>query len=116
MVIYTSLVKKPDDMTSCEASITNFILDLDVDPKETNKVTPEETGSYLLSKSLPEHCLYTKLSSLQKLKGSFPLWCAFTASSTPWMTWWSWEAPHCQVRHSPHGQKKQLPSNLSHTT
>ncbi|MGH0129087.1 UNVERIFIED_CONTAM: hypothetical protein FKN15_069068 [Acipenser sinensis] len=69
MVIYTSIVKKPEDMTSCEAYVTNFTPDLDVDPKETNKVTPEETGSYLLSKSLPEHCLYTRLSSLQKLKG-----------------------------------------------
>ncbi|MGH0136515.1 UNVERIFIED_CONTAM: hypothetical protein FKN15_017360 [Acipenser sinensis] len=53
MVIYTSIVKKPEDMTSCEAYVTNFTPDLDVDPKETNKVTPEETGSYLLSKSLP---------------------------------------------------------------
>ncbi|KAG2465872.1 MALT1 protein, partial [Polypterus senegalus] len=68
MVIYTSIVKKPIDMTSCQAYVTNFTPDLDVDPKETNKVTPEETGSYLLSKSLPEHCLYTRLSSLQKLK------------------------------------------------
>jgi len=42
--------------------------DLDVDPKEANKGTPEETGSYLVSKDLPKHCLYTRLSSLQKLK------------------------------------------------
>lgn len=40
----------------------------DLDPKMMNKETPEETGSYLLSESLPQHCLYTRLSSLQKLK------------------------------------------------
>lgn len=44
--------------------------DLDVDPKETNKGTPEETGSYLVSKDLPKHCLYTRLSALQKLRVS----------------------------------------------
>ena len=42
--------------------------DLDVDPKEMNRETPEETGIYLLSSSLPQHCLYTRLSSLQKLR------------------------------------------------
>lgn len=40
----------------------------DLDPKMMNKETPEETGSYLLSESLPQHCLYTRLRSLQKLK------------------------------------------------
>lgn len=45
-----------------------FPQDLDIDPKDANKGTPEETGSYLVSKDLPEHCLYTRLSSLQKLK------------------------------------------------
>lgn len=43
-------------------------MDLDIDPKHANKGTPEETGSYLVSKDLPKHCLYTRLSSLQKLK------------------------------------------------
>lgn len=33
-----------------------------------NRETPEETGIYLLSSSLPQHCLYTRLSSLQKLR------------------------------------------------
>lgn len=42
--------------------------DLDVDPKLMNKETVEETGSFLLSGSLPQHCLYTRLSSVQKLK------------------------------------------------
>uniref|UniRef100_A0A6Q2YAY8 MALT paracaspase 1 n=1 Tax=Esox lucius TaxID=8010 RepID=A0A6Q2YAY8_ESOLU len=68
MVIYTHIVKKPEDMSFCQAHVTNLSLDLDVDPKEMNRETPEETGIYLLSSSLPQHCLYTRLSSLQKLK------------------------------------------------
>lgn len=68
LVIYTSIVKKPEEMQSCQAHITDLPLDLDVDPKLMNKETLEETGSFLLSGSLPQHCLYTRLSSLQKLK------------------------------------------------
>uniref|UniRef100_A0A8C0YPT8 MALT paracaspase 1 n=1 Tax=Cyprinus carpio carpio TaxID=630221 RepID=A0A8C0YPT8_CYPCA len=68
LVIYTSIVKKSEEMLSCQAHITNLPLDLDVDPKLMNKETLEETGSFLLSGSLPQHCLYTRLSSLQKLK------------------------------------------------
>uniref|UniRef100_A0A671UHJ4 MALT paracaspase 1 n=1 Tax=Sparus aurata TaxID=8175 RepID=A0A671UHJ4_SPAAU len=62
LVIYTHIVKKPEDMSFCQAH------DLDVDPKEMNRETPEETGIYFLSSSLPQHCLYTRVSSLQKLK------------------------------------------------
>ncbi|XP_069076351.1 mucosa-associated lymphoid tissue lymphoma translocation protein 1 isoform X2 [Pleurodeles waltl] len=68
MIIYTRIVQKPPEIELCEAYVTDFPLDLDVDPKLTNKGTPEETGSYLVSKDLPKHCLYTRLSSLQKLK------------------------------------------------
>uniref|UniRef100_A0AAY4CDY4 Mucosa-associated lymphoid tissue lymphoma translocation protein 1 n=1 Tax=Denticeps clupeoides TaxID=299321 RepID=A0AAY4CDY4_9TELE len=68
LVIYTSIIKQPEEVASCQAHVTNFSLDLDVDPKLTNRETPEETGSYLLSGSLPQHCLYTRLSSLQKLQ------------------------------------------------
>ncbi|XP_067401566.1 mucosa-associated lymphoid tissue lymphoma translocation protein 1 [Emydura macquarii macquarii] len=68
MIIYTRIVKKPPEILVCKAYVTDFPLDLDVDPKEANKGTPEETGSYLVSKDLPKHCLYTRLSSLQKLK------------------------------------------------
>lgn len=68
LVIYTHIVKKPEDMSFCQAHVTNFSHDLDVDPKEMNRETPEETGIYLLSSSLPQHCLYTRISSLQKLK------------------------------------------------
>ncbi|XP_060092090.1 mucosa-associated lymphoid tissue lymphoma translocation protein 1 isoform X2 [Heteronotia binoei] len=68
MIVYTRIVKKPPEITVCKAYVTDFPLDLDVDPKESNKGTPEETGSYLLTKDLPKHCLYTRISSLQKLK------------------------------------------------
>uniref|UniRef100_A0ABM5FUA2 Mucosa-associated lymphoid tissue lymphoma translocation protein 1 isoform X1 n=1 Tax=Pogona vitticeps TaxID=103695 RepID=A0ABM5FUA2_9SAUR len=68
MIVYTRIIKKPPEITVCKAYVTDFPLDLDVDPKEANKGTPEETGSYLLSKDLPKHCLYTRISSLQKLK------------------------------------------------
>ncbi|KAM9367931.1 mucosa-associated lymphoid tissue lymphoma translocation protein 1 [Phaethornis superciliosus] len=68
MIIYMRIVKKPPEIVVCRAYVTDFPLDLDVDPKEANKGTPEETGSYLVSKDLPKHCLYTRLSSLQKLR------------------------------------------------
>ncbi|XP_067887183.1 mucosa-associated lymphoid tissue lymphoma translocation protein 1 isoform X2 [Heterodontus francisci] len=71
MIIYTRIVKKPKGIIMCEAYVTDFPLDLDIDPKKTNKGTPEETGSYLLSKDLPEQCLYTRLSALQNLKVTF---------------------------------------------
>ncbi|XP_013879686.1 mucosa-associated lymphoid tissue lymphoma translocation protein 1 [Austrofundulus limnaeus] len=68
LIIYTHIIKKPEDMSFCQAHVTDFTQDLDVDPKEMNRETPEETGIYLLSSSLPQHCLYTRLSSLQKLR------------------------------------------------
>ncbi|XP_061881066.1 mucosa-associated lymphoid tissue lymphoma translocation protein 1 isoform X2 [Entelurus aequoreus] len=68
LVIYTHIIKKPAELSSCQAHVTDFPQELDVDPKEMNRETPEETGVYLLSSSLPQHCLYTRLGSLQKLK------------------------------------------------
>nr|XP_057926226.1 mucosa-associated lymphoid tissue lymphoma translocation protein 1 isoform X2 [Doryrhamphus excisus] len=68
LVIYTHIIKKPAELSSCQAHVTDFPQELDVDPKEMNRETPEETGIYLLSSSLPQHCLYTRLSSLQKLR------------------------------------------------
>lgn len=68
MIIYTSIVHRPPEIIMCDAYVTDFPLDLDIDPKHANKGTPEETGSYLVSRDLPKHCLYTRLSSLQKLK------------------------------------------------
>ncbi|XP_018599535.1 mucosa-associated lymphoid tissue lymphoma translocation protein 1 [Scleropages formosus] len=87
LVIYTSIVRKPVDISSCQAYVTNFTPELDVDPKEMNRVTPEETGSYLLSKNLPQHCLYTRLSSLQKLREQLVftvcLQCTYAAMEEP---------------------------------
>lgn len=54
-------------MHECTCLISS-LQDLDVDPKEMNRETPEETGIYFLSSSLPQHCLYTRVSSLQKLR------------------------------------------------
>ncbi|NWQ71511.1 MALT1 protein, partial [Neopipo cinnamomea] len=68
MIIYTRIVKKPPEVAACRAHVADFALELDVDPKLANKGTPEETGSYLVSKELPKRCVYTRLSSLQKLK------------------------------------------------
>ncbi|XP_041643572.1 mucosa-associated lymphoid tissue lymphoma translocation protein 1 isoform X2 [Cheilinus undulatus] len=68
LVIYTHIIKKPEEMSFCQAHVTDFSQELDVDPKEMNRETPEETGIYFLSHSLPQHCLYTRVSSLQKLR------------------------------------------------
>ncbi|XP_068165906.1 mucosa-associated lymphoid tissue lymphoma translocation protein 1 isoform X2 [Antennarius striatus] len=68
LVIYTHIIKKPEDMSFCQAQVTDFSHDLDVDPKEMNRETPEETGIHFLSSSLPQHCLYTRVSALQKLR------------------------------------------------
>lgn len=68
LVIYTHIVKKREEMSFCQAHVTDFSQELDVDPKEMNRETPEETGIYFLSHSLPQHCLYTRVGSLQKLK------------------------------------------------
>ncbi|NXK97413.1 MALT1 protein, partial [Formicarius rufipectus] len=68
MIIYTRIVRKSPELAACRAHVMAFPHDLDVDPKLANKGTPEETGSYLVSKELPKHCLYTRLSSLQKLR------------------------------------------------
>ncbi|XP_075711092.1 mucosa-associated lymphoid tissue lymphoma translocation protein 1 [Rhinoderma darwinii] len=68
MIIYLRIITKPTNIIHCTANVTDFPLDLYIDTKETNKDTPEETGSFLVSKDLPKHCLYTRLSSLQTLK------------------------------------------------
>ncbi|XP_075443360.1 mucosa-associated lymphoid tissue lymphoma translocation protein 1 isoform X3 [Ascaphus truei] len=68
MIIYTQIIEKPPEIIYCNANVTDFPVDLHVDPKDTNRGTPEETGSFLVSKDLPKHCLYTHLSSLQTLK------------------------------------------------
>ncbi|XP_069602197.1 mucosa-associated lymphoid tissue lymphoma translocation protein 1 isoform X1 [Ranitomeya imitator] len=80
MIIYSQFISKPPDINHCTANVGDFPLDLYIDPKETNKDTPEETGSFLVSKNLPKHCLYTRLSSLQKLKDNltFTVYLTYT--------------------------------------
>ncbi|XP_072100044.1 MALT paracaspase 2 isoform X1 [Mobula birostris] len=71
MIIYASIVQTPQHIVKCEARLTDFPEDLDVDLKQTNKGCPEETGSVFFSFSsfnFPEQCLYTRLSGLQKLR------------------------------------------------
>ncbi|XP_049619088.1 mucosa-associated lymphoid tissue lymphoma translocation protein 1 isoform X1 [Syngnathus scovelli] len=68
LVVYTHIVRKPAELSTCQAHVTDFPQELDVDPKAMNRSTPEDTGVYLLSSHLPHHCLYTRLCSLQKLK------------------------------------------------
>ncbi|XP_078280410.1 mucosa-associated lymphoid tissue lymphoma translocation protein 1-like [Rhinoraja longicauda] len=71
MIIYASIVQTPQHITQCEARLTDFSEDLDVNVKHTNKGCPEETGSVLFSFNsftFPEQCLYTRLSGLQKLR------------------------------------------------
>ncbi|XP_077418561.1 mucosa-associated lymphoid tissue lymphoma translocation protein 1 isoform X2 [Vanacampus margaritifer] len=75
LVVYTHIVRKPSELSLCEAHVTDFPQELDVDPKAMNRTDPEDTGVYLLSSNLPQHCLYTRLCSLQKLKDDL----AFTA-------------------------------------
>ncbi|XP_051893764.1 mucosa-associated lymphoid tissue lymphoma translocation protein 1-like [Pristis pectinata] len=71
MIIYASIVQTPQHIIKCEARLTDFSEDLDVNLKHTNKGCPEETGSVIFSFSnfnFPEQCLYTRLSGLQKLR------------------------------------------------
>uniref|UniRef100_UPI00398F06E3 MALT paracaspase 2 n=1 Tax=Pristiophorus japonicus TaxID=55135 RepID=UPI00398F06E3 len=71
MIMYTQIVQTPRVITKCEARLTDFSEDLDVDLKRTNKGCPEETGSFLFtirSFDFPDQCLYTRLSGLQKLR------------------------------------------------
>ncbi|XP_053557143.1 mucosa-associated lymphoid tissue lymphoma translocation protein 1 isoform X2 [Bombina bombina] len=68
MIIYTTIIERPSNIIQCCANVTDFPVGLYVDPKEANKRTPEETGSFLVSKDFPNQCLYTRLSSLQTLK------------------------------------------------
>ncbi|EMP32046.1 Mucosa-associated lymphoid tissue lymphoma translocation protein 1 [Chelonia mydas] len=71
LIIYTRIVKMPQEITRCEAKLTDVPEELDVDLKFTNKESPEEMGSSLAlawSLSFPDCCLYSRLCSLQKLR------------------------------------------------
>uniref|UniRef100_A0A8C0EQW8 Uncharacterized protein n=1 Tax=Bubo bubo TaxID=30461 RepID=A0A8C0EQW8_BUBBB len=71
MIIYTRVVATPEDITKCEAKLTDIPEELDVDLKCTNKESPEEVGSPLApawSLDCPSCCLYSRLCGLQKLR------------------------------------------------
>uniref|UniRef100_A0A674IPQ5 MALT1 paracaspase n=1 Tax=Terrapene triunguis TaxID=2587831 RepID=A0A674IPQ5_9SAUR len=71
LIIYTRIVKMPQEITRCEAKLTDVPEELDVDLKFTNKESPEEMGSSLSlawSLSFPDCCLYSRLCGLQKLR------------------------------------------------
>ncbi|XP_009471192.1 PREDICTED: mucosa-associated lymphoid tissue lymphoma translocation protein 1-like [Nipponia nippon] len=71
MIIYTRVVATPEDITKCEAKLTDIPEELDVDLKCTNKESPEEVGSPLASAwslGCPPRCLYSRLCGLQKLR------------------------------------------------
>ncbi|NXE97616.1 MALT1 protein, partial [Menura novaehollandiae] len=71
MIIYTRVVSAPEDITKCEARLTDIPEELDVDLKCTNKESPEEVGSPLASVwslGCPSCCLYSRICGLQKLR------------------------------------------------
>ncbi|KAJ1085190.1 hypothetical protein NDU88_005323 [Pleurodeles waltl] len=71
LIIFTQIVKMPEEILSCEAKLVYMPEDLEVDLKFTNKESPEETGSEIFTsrtQELPECCLYTRICGLQKLK------------------------------------------------
>ncbi|XP_069784998.1 mucosa-associated lymphoid tissue lymphoma translocation protein 1-like isoform X2 [Narcine bancroftii] len=71
MIIYTSVVQTPQHIIKCEARLSDFSEELDVNLKQTNKGFPEEKDSILFSLynfTFPEQCLYTRLGGLQKLR------------------------------------------------
>ncbi|NWV20469.1 MALT1 protein, partial [Origma solitaria] len=71
MIIYTRVVAAPEDITKCEARLTDIPEELDVDLKCTNKESPEEVGSLLApvwSLGCPSCCLYSRICGLQKLR------------------------------------------------
>uniref|UniRef100_A0A8C3NPX9 Mucosa-associated lymphoid tissue lymphoma translocation protein 1 n=1 Tax=Cyanoderma ruficeps TaxID=181631 RepID=A0A8C3NPX9_9PASS len=71
MIIYTRVVSAPKDITKCEARLTDIPEELDVDLKCTNKESPEELGSPLVSiwsLGCPSCCLYSRICGLQKLR------------------------------------------------
>ncbi|NXO61723.1 MALT1 protein, partial [Phainopepla nitens] len=71
MIIYTRVVGAPQDISKCEARLTDIPEELDVDLKCTNKESPEDLGSPLASiwsLGCPSCCLYSRICGLQKLR------------------------------------------------
>ncbi|XP_057698196.1 MALT paracaspase 2 isoform X2 [Corythoichthys intestinalis] len=72
MVIYTRILDKPGEISSCSAQLADFPEDVDIDLKKSNQESLLEAGSLLLIKEqLPSPELpsrYTRICSLQRLK------------------------------------------------
>uniref|UniRef100_A0A1A7W9U7 Mucosa associated lymphoid tissue lymphoma translocation gene 1a n=1 Tax=Iconisemion striatum TaxID=60296 RepID=A0A1A7W9U7_9TELE len=72
MVIYTRILRRPREIVSCSAQLTDFPADVDVDLKQSNQETLLEAGSLLLIKdellSPDVPSLYTRVRSLQRLR------------------------------------------------
>ncbi|XP_011613098.1 MALT paracaspase 2 isoform X1 [Takifugu rubripes] len=75
MVIYTRILEKPKEVSSCCAQLTDFPEDVDVHMKKSNQESLLEAGSLLINEenlSSPEGpSLYTRVRSLQRLKNEF---------------------------------------------
>ncbi|XP_077573269.1 MALT paracaspase 2 isoform X2 [Stigmatopora nigra] len=72
MVIYTRILDKPREISSCSAQLADFPEDVDIDLKKSNQESLLDAGSLLLIKeqlTSPElPSLYTRICSLQRLK------------------------------------------------
>uniref|UniRef100_A0A8B9LKY3 Mucosa-associated lymphoid tissue lymphoma translocation protein 1 homolog n=1 Tax=Astyanax mexicanus TaxID=7994 RepID=A0A8B9LKY3_ASTMX len=72
MIIYTRILEKPKDITSCSAQLLDFTEGPEIDLKRTNQESLREAGSLLLTMDdwLPQEQprLYTRLCALQRLK------------------------------------------------
>nr|XP_023674637.1 mucosa-associated lymphoid tissue lymphoma translocation protein 1 homolog [Paramormyrops kingsleyae]XP_023674638.1 mucosa-associated lymphoid tissue lymphoma translocation protein 1 homolog [Paramormyrops kingsleyae]XP_023674639.1 mucosa-associated lymphoid tissue lymphoma translocation protein 1 homolog [Paramormyrops kingsleyae] len=72
MIIYASVLEKPDAVVTCTAQLTDFSEDVGVELKLTNQESPMDAGSLLFTaETLAQPgfpSLYTRLSALQRLK------------------------------------------------
>ncbi|KAL4608030.1 hypothetical protein GN956_G24887 [Arapaima gigas] len=76
MIIYTTVLEKPDTVATCSAQLTDFSEasgnDLGLELKLTNQESPQDAGSLLFTAEslaqLPSQSLYTRLSALQRVK------------------------------------------------
>ncbi|XP_066504232.1 MALT paracaspase 2 [Hoplias malabaricus] len=70
MIIYTRILEKPKEITSCSAQLSDFTEGPVTDLKRTNQVSLRDAGSLLLTMDDPQEQprLYTRLCALQRLK------------------------------------------------
>uniref|UniRef100_H3DDE6 MALT paracaspase 2 n=1 Tax=Tetraodon nigroviridis TaxID=99883 RepID=H3DDE6_TETNG len=74
MVIYTRILEKPKEISSCSAQLTDFPEDVDVHLKKSNQESLLEAGSLIVNEENPSpevSSLYTRIRSLQRLKAEF---------------------------------------------